>query len=119
MPDYNAKRGDIYLVHRVAISSSNRDPKPKRPMVCVAERPRDDFAWQAMPRLTSNPAENDLSSEPDDNLGLSKPGWWSWRYLHSVRKRVTGKADCRYKGTLLEPEHSRVLDHYKNRPKSE
>lgn len=118
MPDLVAERGDIYLVKRNAVSSPNRDLKPARPMVCVAELPTDPHGWRAMARITTWESDEDLSSEADDKLGLSEDGWWTWRYLHTVRKNVTGKLDCGYKGTLLDPERTRVLTHYKNRPRN-
>lgn len=116
MPNDDAKRGDVYLVHRVAIPAST-DPKSARPMACVAERPQDPVAWTAMPRLTHGQTAEDLPSDPEPGLHLSDAGWWTWRFLHSVRKAVTGKYDCRFRGTLEDPEKSRVLNHYRNRPR--
>lgn len=115
MPDISAERGDIYQVDRVAVVSHTSDPKPSRPMVCVAELPFDPIGWKAMPRLTSGGNATDLRSEADPSIGLSKPGWWTYRFLHTVSKERTGKTDCRFKGALQDPERSRVLAFYMSR----
>lgn len=116
VPDNEAKRGDVYHVSRVAITKT-RDPKPGRPVVCVAELPDDIAVWRGMPRLTHGQTDVDLPSDPDPQLGLSKRGWWTWRFVHAVKKSATGKQDCSFKGSLKDPEKSRVLNHYMDRHK--
>lgn len=116
MGDERAELGDVYLVRRAA-TLDGLDPRSARPMVCVAEWPQDPVAWNGMPRLTHGQTADDLSSEPDPRLGLSAAGWWTWRFLHGVRKSVTGRYDCRFRGSLEDPEKTRVLDHYRQRPK--
>lgn len=87
-------------------------------MVCVAERPTD-YVWTAMSRTTTAHDESaDLFSAADESIHLSKDGWWSYRYLRSVKKRWTGHpTECPYLVTLPEPLRSEVLDHYKARPR--
>lgn len=116
MPDKEAKIGDVYYVHRVAVVET-RDPKPARPMVCVAELRLDPAIWRAMPRLTHGNTEDDLPSPADASLRLSKPGWWTWRFIHAVKKADTGGLDCSFSGSMGDLEKNRVLDHYRGRPK--
>lgn len=119
MPGTDAERGDVYRVDRDA--TLDRDPKQgPRPMVCVAEQPHDDLAWKAMARTTSAfDRALDLHSPADPATGLTAEGWWSYRFLRSVKKRWTGYADiCPYLGTLQDPVKSEVLRHYMSRPKA-
>jgi hypothetical protein len=119
MPGTEAQRGDVYRVDRDA--TLDRDPKPgPRPMVCVAEQPHDDLAWRAMARTTTafDPSL-DLPSPADPATGMTAEGWWSYRFLRSVKKRWTGRNDvCAYLGTLRDPVKSDVLRHYMSRPKA-
>lgn len=119
MPGTEAQRGDVYRVDRDA--TLERDPKPgPRPMVCVAEQPHDDLAWKAMARTTTAfDGTYDLHSPANPATGLTAEGWWSYRFLRSVKKRWTGRDDiCAYLGTLQEPVRSEVLQHYMSRPKA-
>lgn len=115
MPHGTAKIADIYKVASDATVGGMSKPQP-RPMVCVAERPMDPDVWTAMARTTSSgdPAV-DLRSPADPSLGLSAEGWWSTRFIHSVRKARTDKIGCRYVSTLQDPLRKQVLDHYRNR----
>jgi hypothetical protein len=116
MAGTTAKRGDVYNVAPEA--SLEGDAKPtKRRMVCVAEHPADDYVWRAMARTTTafDPAR-DLHSPARADLGLTQDGWWSYRFLRSVKKRWTGDAAlCPYLASLPEPLKTTVLDHYRNR----
>lgn len=116
MTDKEAKIADVYHVSRVAVVDSS-DLKAGRPMICVAELPFDAAIWRAMPRLTHGHTEDDLPSDANSALRLSKPGWWTWRFIHAVKKSLTGGYDCSFKGQMEEPEKTRVLDHYRGRPK--
>ena len=116
MPDNEAKIADVYHVRRAAVVDSS-DPKAGRPMICVAELPLDTAIWRAMPRLTHGQTDDDLPSDANSALRLSEPGWWSRRFIHSVRKSLTGGHDCSFKGHMEEPEKTRVLDHYRQRPR--
>lgn len=89
-------------------------------MVCVAERPQDSYVWQAMSRTTTAQDEAvDLHSPANSALGLSKEGWWSYRFLRSVKKRWTGyPGQCEFLASLPEPLRTEVLDHYRNRHRS-
>lgn len=112
-----AQRGDVYNV--AATATLDRDSKTTlRRMVCVAELP-DDYVWKAMARTTSaeDPAV-DLRSPQRPDLGLSQDGWWSYRFLRSVKKRWTGyPGQCEFLAALPEPLRTEVLAHYKSRPK--
>lgn len=118
MPGTGALRGDIYNAKPDAVVGGDAHLGPRR-MVCVAELPHDQFAWRAMSRTTTAQDEAvDLFSPRDEQLGLSMDGWWSHRFIRSVKKRWTGHpTECAYLATLGEPARSEVLDHYKNRPK--
>ena len=119
MPETKAERGDVYRVDRDA--TLERDPKAgPRPMVCVAEQPHDDLAWRAMARTTSAyDRAVDLHSPADPGTGLTAEGWWSYRFLRSVKKRWTGRPDiCAYLGTLQDPAKPDILRHYMSRPKA-
>jgi hypothetical protein len=86
-------------------------------MVCVAELPADSV-WRAMARITTGGRDSDLLSPQDLSLKLTRDGWWSYRFIRSVKKRWTGHAGlCDYLATLPEPLRSQVLDHYRNRPR--
>jgi hypothetical protein len=86
-------------------------------MVCVAELPHETV-WRAMARSTTDHVDGDLASPRNAELGLTEPGWWSHRFIRSVKKRWTGHATlCDFLATLPEPLRTEVLDHYKNRPK--
>lgn len=115
MPHGTARIADIYQVASEATLGGMSKPQP-RPMVCVAERPTDPLAWTAMARTVSagDPGV-DLASPADASLGLSEDGWWSTRFIHSVRKSRTDKIGCRYVSTLQDPLRKEVLDHYRNR----
>jgi hypothetical protein len=118
MPGSTAERGDIYNVV-VSVTLQSDKKATARRMVCVAEQPSDQLAWRAMARTTSagDPAV-DLFSPADSSTGLTLDGWWSYRFLRSVKKRWTGVAgQCDYLATLSDPMRTKVLDHYKNRPK--
>lgn len=117
MPGKSAKRGDIYRVDKDA--TTDWDKKPMRPMICVAERPEDDYVWTGMSRTTtSTHPEAELESQENTIIGLSKSGWWSHRFVRSVKKRWTGHASlCPYLGRLPETLERQVLDHYKTRPR--
>jgi hypothetical protein len=119
MPGTIAKRGDVYRATPQVVIGGDAHDGP-RPMVCVAELPTDDFVWRAMSRTTSAfDSSVDLFSRADAGLGLSKDGWWSVRYLRSVKKRWTGHAtECPFVATLPEPLKTDVLNHYKRRPGS-
>ena len=115
MPGAKAKRGDIYNVHPSAASPGDAHQTP-RPMLCVAEQPNDQLAWRAMSRTTTAGTSVDLFSAADASLGLTKDGWWSYRYLRSVKKRWTGDPSlCAYKSTLTNPLLSTVMAHYMSR----
>lgn len=59
----------------------------------------------------------DLWSPADASLHLTVDGWWSWRFLRSVKKRYTGDpATCAYLATMVNPLLKTVMDHYMNRP---
>lgn len=118
MPGPNAQRGDLYCPKPDVIVGGDAHAGPRR-VVCVAERPQDDFAWTAMSRTTTayDPTV-DLFSAAAPNLGLTKDGWWSHRYIRSVKKRWTGHpTECPFLGTLVDPVKSQVLNHYKGRPR--
>lgn len=86
-------------------------------MVCVAELP-DESVWRAMARSTTDYVDGDLVSPSNHALGLTEPGWWSHRFIRSVKKRWTGDPTlCDFLATLPEPLRTEVLDHYRNRPK--
>ena len=70
-------------------------------MVCVAELP-DDYIWRAMARTTSAQGPSvDLRSPRRPDLGLSEDGWWSYRFLRSVKKRWTGySVQCEFLAAL-------------------
>lgn len=109
-------RGDLYKV-KPSATIDGRDHAPYRPMVCVAELPADTV-WRGMSRTSTAGDASDLASPADPALGLSKAGWWSFRYLRSVKKRWTGHAtECPYIATLSDPLKTQVLDHYKSRPR--
>lgn len=116
MPGSTAQRGDIYLPRHTAITVGDTHSTPRR-VVCVAELPSDPEVWRAMSRTTTAyDASIDLFSPADSTLGLTKDGWWSHRFIRSIRKRLTGHPhDCAYLATIPEPLKSTVLDHYKNR----
>lgn len=116
VPGANASRGDLYNVHRDATKERDSKPDPRR-MVCVAELP-DDTVWRAMARSTTAYVDGDLASPENAALGLTKSGWWSHRFIRSVKKRWTGDPTlCDFLATLPEPLRTEVLDHYKNRPR--
>jgi len=118
MPGKVAELGDLYNVAPEA--TLERDAKTTfRRMVCVAERPQDVYVWTAMARTTSAPDETiDLPSSEQTEFGLTAPGWWSYRFIRSVKKRWTGDPSlCAYLATLPEPMKSQVLAHYRGRPK--
>lgn len=117
MPGNDAKRGDIYRATPQVVIGGDAHDGP-RPMVCVAELPTDDLVWRAMSRTTSAfDSSVDLFSGADASLGLTKDGWWSFRYLRSVKKKWTGHpTECPYVATLVEPLKTEVLNHYKGRP---
>jgi hypothetical protein len=115
MPGADAKRGDIYNVHPDATLQGDAHPTP-RPMVCVAELPTNGYIWRAMSRTTSVGNGEDLISPADTSLGLTEDGWWTYRYLRSVKKRWTGDPTwCAFKATLTEPLLSAVMAHYMSR----
>lgn len=119
MPGADAKRGDIYNVHPNATLEGDTHPTPRR-MVCVSELPANDYIWRAMARTTSVGNSEDLFSPADRTLGLSEDGWWTYRYLRSVKKRWTGHPTlCEYKATLTDPLLGTVMGHYmsRNEPK--
>lgn len=116
MPGADASRGDLYKVHRDATKEGDAKPDPRR-MVCVAELP-GDTVWRAMARSTTDYVNGDLVSPENAALGLTKPGWWSHRFIRSVKKRWTGDPTlCDFLCTLPDPLRTEVLDHYKNRPR--
>jgi hypothetical protein len=116
MPGVDASRGDIYNVHPHATTDNDQKPTPRR-MVCVAELPADSV-WRAMARITTGPRAEDLHSPEDLALGLTREGWWSYRFIRSVKKRWTGhSALCDFLATLPEPLRAQVLDHYMSRPR--
>lgn len=116
MPGSTAIRGDIYKVKPTA-TLEGRDHAAYRPMVCVAELPADTV-WRGMSRTSTAGDPSDLPSAADPSLGFTKTGWWSFRYLRSVKKRWTGHAtECPFVTTLVDPLKTQVLDHYKNRPR--
>lgn len=114
-----AERGDIYNVHPDASVGGDSKATPRR-MVCVAENRLDPYAWKAMARTTTAPDKSiDLFSPERQDLGLTKDGWWSHRFLRAVKKKWTGHATlCAYLSTLPEPLRTDVLGHYMKRPKS-
>ena len=117
MSGSTAQRGDVYNVARDATLEPDRKASPRR-MVCVAEQPTD-YVWKAMARTTTafDPAV-DLQSHARPDLGLTEEGWWSYRFLRSVKKRWTGDLSlCAFLASLPEPLRTQVLDHYKNRPR--
>lgn len=116
MPGSVAKRGDIYNVAASVVMTRDFKPQPRR-MVCVAEQPQDQLAWRAMSRTTTagDPAV-DLFSPADASLSLTVDGWWSYRFLRSVKKRYTGDpTDCAYLATMTNPLLKSVMDHYMSR----
>jgi hypothetical protein len=116
MPDANAARGDVYNVHPHATMETDPKPTPRR-MVCVAELPQDTV-WRAMARITSGAGTLDLHSPADAALRLTREGWWSYRFIRSVKKRWTGYSGlCDYLVTLPESLRKQVLDHYMSRPR--
>lgn len=115
MPGTSAKRGDIYNVRATATFEGDAHVTPRR-MVCVAELPMDQMVWKAMSRTTTAGADGDLVSPANAAVGLTKDGWWSLRFLRSVKKRWTGHPDeCPYLATLTDPLLSEVMDHYRFR----
>lgn len=118
MAGSTAARGDIYNVHPDVSVGGDSKATPRR-MVCVAENRFDEYAWKAMARTTTAPDESiDLFSPERQELGLTKDGWWSYRFLRSVKKRWTGHATlCAHLSTLPEPLRTEVLTHYMKRPK--
>ena len=116
MPGADPKRGDIYNVMPHVVLSGDAHAGPRR-MVCVAERPTE-YVWTAMSRTTTAEDEAaDLFSPADESLGLTKDGWWSYRYLRSVKKRWTGDPhQCPFLASMPEPLKAEVLAHYMSRP---
>jgi hypothetical protein len=117
MSGSTAQRGDVYNVAPDATLERDRKASLRR-MVCVAEQPTD-YVWKAMARTTTafDPAV-DLQSRACPDLGLTEEGWWSYRFLRSVKKRWTGDLSlCACLASLPEPLRTQVLDHYKNRPR--
>lgn len=115
MPGGSAQRGDIYEVHRNA--TREFDQKVRRRVVCVAELP-DESTWRAMARITTANQPGDLPSPQQNELKLTRPGWWTTRFIRAVRKDLTGRSGvCDYKSTLPEPLRTAVLAHYMNRPR--
>lgn len=114
-----ARRGDLYRVDRQATIEGDRKPDPRR-MVCVGENPHDPYVWKAMARTTTAPNKSiDLFSPQQNELGLTKDGWWSYRFIRSVKKKWTGhEVLCAYLSTLPEPLKAEVLGHYMSRPKA-
>ena len=117
LPGIDPKRGDIYKVAAVVVLEPQPKPQP-RPMICVREQP-DEWVWRAMGRSASvGDSTEALFSPADESLGLSKDGWWSWRYLMSVKRRWTGtNTDCTYISTMVDPLLSEVMDYYKGAPR--
>lgn len=112
-----AKRGDVYNVTRDATLEADSKATPRR-MACVAEQPTD-YVWKAMARTTTafDPSI-DLHSPARSDVGLTEEGWWSYRFLRSVKKKWTGHPSlCEFLASLPEPLRTQVLDHYKNRPR--
>lgn len=117
MPGTNAQRGDLYNVSRRATFEGDTKDGLRR-MVCVAEQPQDPYVWTAMARTTTGGDPTiDLHSPERQDLRLTKEGWWSYRFIRAVRKRMTGDpAYCAFLLTLPEPLRTEVLNHYKQRP---
>lgn len=119
MPNQEAKRGDVYRVHRSATVEQD-DLRAAHPMVCVAEQPRDPAAWKGMARVSTGAQPEDLESPQRADLPFTKDGHWTYRYLRAVKKSLTGdRGLCPFQVTLPEPLRTEVLDHYKNRPRAD
>lgn len=109
--------GDVYKVYRNTTTKSAAVGKLVRPMVCVAKRPPESETWKAMARSTTDgrPHEGDVDSSAQPDLGLDQDGHWSLRWLHDVLREKTGTPACEFKGKLMDPEKSSVLDLYRSR----
>jgi hypothetical protein len=117
VPGKDVKRGDVYLVHRSATVEGD-DVRDAHPMVCVAEQPMDPAAWKGMARVSTGGRPEDLPSPQQPDLPFTKDGYWTYRYIRSVKKSLTGHPSlCPFKVALPEPPRDQVLDHYKNRPR--
>jgi len=119
MPGNQPDVGDVYQVYRNATASPASVGNLVRPMACVAARPSDPVAWGAIARSSTDgrPNDGDVASAVQPALGLEKEGHWSLRWLHSVLKEKTGTSACEYKGSLVDPERSAVINLYRNRLK--
>lgn len=72
-----------------------------------------------MPRVSTSAAEDDLASPQRPDLPFTRDGYWTYRFIRSVKKSVTGDHNlCPFMVTLPEPIRTEVLDHYKNRPRT-
>src|SRR5665648_982915 len=89
MPDKDARRGDVYRVHRSATVEQD-DLREAHPMACVAEQPKDPAAWKGMARVSTGARSEDLESPQRADLPFTKDGHWTYRYIRSVKKARTG-----------------------------
>lgn len=119
MPNRDAKFGDAYWVTADATAHPTRVGRQARPMACVAELP-NDTAWRGLPRVSSDVKPGDVPSRPMPEIHatrLDRPGWWTPRYIHPVRKSETGIAHrCEYLGHLPRDEEQAARTAYRNRP---
>lgn len=117
MSESATENGDVYQVYRNTTTNPAAVGKRDRPMVCVAKRPPESVTWKAMGRSTTDgrPHEGDVASPAQLDLDLDKDGHWSLRWLHDVLREKTGTPGCEFKGKLVDPEKSSVLDLYRTR----
>lgn len=87
------------------------DPKARRPCVVVRAPVSDSDIVMVITRTSDTDARG-VSHPRDPSLGLTEPGVFEGRRLHSAEMRQFKPPFAEHAGTLPEPYFSRVVNLY-------
>ncbi|MEB7446654.1 hypothetical protein [Arthrobacter koreensis] len=99
---------DIYVADPTEINVPDDHKEKIIRRYGIAEASKKSFTVQAIGRTTDEPRDDEkitpVHSPRNDDIGLTKEGWWIVRYRCTIGKALFKEDVLDHKGELISPE---------------